>query len=499
MPVVILVFAFSAVPAHAQLTVDVKTVASGIAIPADFAGLSFESANLNPDKNGQYLFTDRNKELVNLFRTIGIRNLRVGGGTADGPEFAIPRPADIDQLFAFAKAADVRVIYTLRLLNGNINQNAELAHYIAEHYADRLECFEIGNEPDWHSFHTSPGHPRDPRIVEEVPEVPGSAYPSFLATWRQFAAAIDEVVPTAKYAGPDTGSNYPIPGTKNTEYQGQSWTQRFAHDEKSSGRLLFVAQHDYVGEGATGVSVPTAVTSMLSREWVEKMYPLLFDHVLGPSEKEGFAYRMTEANDYTGGVDGASNAFVSALWVLDYLHWHAQHGSAGVNFHNKKWIFTDTVYEDATGTYHLNPKAYGIRAFDLGSEGRAIPVALTNPHGINVTVYAVKGTNVLFVTLINKEYGPSAQPVRVDVLAKGVVGHARGMYLESPGGDVTARSGITFGGAPITPDAWEGKWTDLGAVAGDRASVTLPSASALVLTLDLRQRPAISSVGAAGK
>lgn len=481
--------AYGPTGAYAQptVTVHVDTNKTGRAIPADFTGLSFESANLIPDKKGMYLFTDQNKDLINLFRTIGIKNLRVGGGTADGPEFAIPRPADIDQLFAFAKAADVRVIYTLRLLNGSVEDDAEIASYIERHYSDRLECFQIGNEPDWHSFHTSPGHMRDPRIEEASPESPGSAYPSFLATWRQFASAIDARVPGAKYTGPDTGSNYPVPGTKDTDFGGESWTQRFAQDEKSSGKLLFVAQHDYVGESAAGVSVPTAVAAMLSRDWVEKAYPLLFNHVLGPVEKEGLSYRMTEANDYTGGVDGASNAYVSALWTLDYLHWHAEHGAAGVNFHNKKWIFTDTVYVDSTGAYRFNPKAYGIRAFELGSQGTAIPVSVTDDAGVNLTAYAVKGTDALFVTIINKEYGASARKATVSVIADGIVGRALGMYLQSLGSDVSARTGITFGGAPITTEAWNGKWTDVARVRNGRLSVTIPSASALVLRLSMKQ------------
>src|SRR6185437_3291935 len=240
---------FAVICASAQSPVTVHIAdRPGSAIPRDFAGLSFESSNLNPDKQGHHLFSPDNKPFIDLFRAIGIRNLRVGGGTADGPEFKIPGPADIDQLFAFAKAADVKVIYTVRLLNGNAQQDAAIAQYIQQHYASQLVCFQIGNEPDWHSFHTSPGHERDPRIVETTPEIPGTAYPSFLKDWRDFAAAIGATAPAAKFTGPDTGSDYPVPGTKDTDFDGQSWTQRFAHDEKNSGRLLFVTQHDYPGQ-----------------------------------------------------------------------------------------------------------------------------------------------------------------------------------------------------------------------------------------------------------
>ena len=80
-----------------------------------------------------------------------------------------------------------------------------------------------------------------------------------------------------------------MPGTKNTDFDGQSWTWHFARTQMDSGRVLFVAQHDYVGEDAAGVSPTTAIASMLSKEWVQKRYPLLFDHVLGPVQKEGLS------------------------------------------------------------------------------------------------------------------------------------------------------------------------------------------------------------------
>lgn len=478
---------FAVICASAQSPVTVHIAdRPGSAIPRDFAGLSFESSNLNPDKQGHHLFSPDNKPFIDLFRAIGIRNLRVGGGTADGPEFKIPGPADIDQLFAFAKAADVRVIYTVRLLNGNAQQDAAIAQYIQQHYASQLVCFQIGNEPDWHSFHTSPGHERDPRIVETTPEIPGTAYPSFLKDWRDFAAAIGATAPAAKFTGPDTGSDYPVPGTKDTDFDGQSWTQRFAHDEKNSGRLLFVTQHDYPGQSAAGVSVDTAVESMLSAAWPRERYDALFHHVLEPVEREGLTYRMTEANDYTGGVDGASNAFVSALWALDYLHWHAAHGAAGVNFHNKSWIFTDTIYRSPDGTFHFNPKAYAFKAFNVGSQGRANPVSVSNTEGVNLTAYAVRADHEIYVTLINKEHGPQARSASVTMHAAGIKGEAEGMALKAPEANLTAREGITFGGAAITPSGWDGHWSRLAECKDDRTTVLVPPASALVVRLQMK-------------
>lgn len=452
-------------------------------IPDDFAGLSFESSNLLPDKNGRYLFSDQDEQLVDAFTAIGIRNLRVGGGTADDPRYAIPDKKDIDELFGFARAAHVKVIYTLRLFDGNAASDAQIAKYIADHYRSQLVCFQIGNEPDWHSYHSAPNHPGDPRIVETDPGVPGSAYPSYLKTWNDFAAAIDLQVPDAPFTGPDTGSNYPVPGTKDTDYRGESWTQRFAEDEKASNRLVFVTQHDYAGQGAAGVSVKAAVNAMLSADWPTKRYEVLFDHVLRPVLADGLSYRMTEANDYTGGVDGASNAFASALWALDYLHWHAEHRAAGVNFHNKRWIYTDTVYLDGSGTLHINPKAYAIRAFDIGSHGFVAPVTMKNPDGINVTAYAVQDDHVTLVTLINKEHGAAARAAKVELHAPGAAGEVQSMAMVAPGGDVTARAGVTLGGSAITPGDWHGTWQPAGVIDGGHFMVTVPPASALIVRL----------------
>jgi hypothetical protein len=471
---------------QSPVTVKVDARAHGVQIPSDFAGLSFETSNLLPDKNGVYLFSAENQPLIKLFRTIGIRNLRVGGGTADGPEFGIPGPADIDQLFAFAKAADVRVIYTVRLLNGNKTSAASIASYIEKHYASQLSCFQIGNEPDWHSFHTSPGHDRDPRIVETTLGEPGSAYSSYLADWRDFAAAIRNAVPGAQFTGPDTGSNYPEPKTKDTDYNGESWTQRFAEDEKSSGLVPFVTQHDYAGEDANGVSVPTAVDAMLSPGWISTNYKLLFDHVLSPVQVDGLSYRMTECNDYTGGVNGASNAFASALWALDYMHWHAAHNAVGLNFHNKRWIYTDTIYLDSSGKFQINPKAYAIKAFDLGSKGSVAPVTISNLEGVNLTAYAVRGEHELFVTIINKEHGTGARAATVTILSPATAGHAAILSLAAPNGDVTAKTGIMLGGASIDDGSWDGGWTALAADKAGRSEVKVAAASAAVVKISLR-------------
>src|ERR1039458_6513452 len=59
---------------------------SSFAIPSDFSGLSFETGSQRPNRHGVSgnLFSATNAQLVTLFRNLGLRNLRVGGGSVEG-------------------------------------------------------------------------------------------------------------------------------------------------------------------------------------------------------------------------------------------------------------------------------------------------------------------------------------------------------------------------------------------------------------------------------
>jgi hypothetical protein len=95
------------------------------------------------------IFSPRpNTQLITLFTNSGIRNLRLGGDTVDGLDAAIPSRVDIDNVFGFARAVNIKVIYSLPLLDGDATDDAATAQYIWTHYRDYLDCFSIGNEPN---------------------------------------------------------------------------------------------------------------------------------------------------------------------------------------------------------------------------------------------------------------------------------------------------------------------------------------------------------------
>src|SRR5215471_11758678 len=398
------IVAARSVPSPVTLTIDTRS--PGFAIPAEFTGLSFETGSERPNKNGVsgYLFCATNLPFITLYQNCGLHNLRLGGGTVDGTNATVPAYTDIDNVFAFAQAAGIKVIYSVRLLNGNSTDAAATAQYIWQHYRSLLTAFAVGNEPDWNSYHYPPfGTGTDPAIT---------GYPSYLTDWRSFAAAITNAAPGAVFVGPETGSY-----TNSTYYNGNSWTQLFADDEKNSGIIAAVTQHYYVGGSPGSTTASQAIDNMLSTNWVTADYPWLYSHNLAPVISDGLPYRLTESNDYLNGVTNASDAFASALWALDYMHWWAAHGCSGVNFHNKSWLRTDTIYLDSEGKYQVNPKAYGIKAFELGSHGRVEPLAITNSAGLNLTAYAAGDTNSVYTTVINKEHGAGARDAVVTIAA----------------------------------------------------------------------------------
>lgn len=459
--------------AQTPVTVTIDARSPGYEISDDFCGVSFGAVAEMPQHHGGFLFSPTNAQLIALFRNSGIRNLRLGGSTVEGLKAARPSRAAIDNVFGFARAAGIKVIYSLPLLNGSASEDAETARYIWNNYRPCLECFALGNEPDIRRYHYPPfGSGSDPAITN---------YPSYLAEWRKFAAVITNSVPNAKFAGPDAAN-------------AGDWAWRFAGDEKDSGLVVLVTQHFYVGgspfirtnsDRPELISVADAIDKMLSPNYLTRRYPSLFKDAISPILANGIPYRMTESDDCLKGVPNASDSFASALWALDYLHWWAAHGAAGVNFHNTEWFKTDTVYLDQdSGDYRINPKAYAIKAFDLGSHGCVEPVTIDSAKKLNLTAYATCDRTNLYVTIINKEHGSKASSASVSIVPKGFsAGDAQVMSLDAPNRDVDAKDGITLGNSSIlNHGSWQGQWKSLDPD-NNVCTVIVPAATAVVIRL----------------
>lgn len=510
---------------QAPIRITVDTSKHEFRIPNDFVGLGFETKSVVADAYGVKgnFFSPENIQLITLFRNIGIKHIRVGGGTVDGSgkseHCVTPTPSfkDIDRLFTFARAAGIKVIYSVRLENLDSCANPRLAEddakivqYIWEKYRANVDSFSIGNEPDVSEFHSRPGATLDPAVYETRPGVPGSAYPSYFADWRHFAEVIRKTVPGAKFSGPDTAVSSRSSFTP-TPSDGVSWTVQFAKDLKGSGMMVEALQHHYVWGGPGNTTAREAIDDMLSSAWDDDTsvgnqpafdggsakfhpYPFVFNTVLAPLVDEGVPYRMTEANDSLHGVVGASNGFASALWALDYMHWWAAHHIAGVNFHNNPWIPTDTIVPDPNpcgasgcGNYRATAKALGMKAFSLGSHGFVEPVTIDNAKKINLTAYAVGSDGELYVTIINKTHTSTQDAIVAQVVidAPGFDNATVDSMVLTDGdpGNAALMTG-TLGGTGISNNTpWRGRWTPLASERGGMISLPVESTTAVVVRI----------------
>jgi Glycosyl hydrolase family 79 C-terminal beta domain len=460
-------FSTGAALAQTPVTITVDPAQAGPNIPSNFAGLSYETALLLPGRNGKYFFSAENKALVQMFRTLGIKSLRVGGNTAERETVPIPGKADVDQLFAFAKAAGVKVIYTLRLKGADPQADADMAKYIMERYRPELTCFDLGNEPE--------------KMARD--------FAGYRDAFRRFVAVITAPtnVPDAWFSGP------------STTHKNAAWAGQFARDFGGDRRIALVTQHEYPARSGTNIASVAAGGEKLLSPNLLKVYETFHNEFVPAAISNGLPYRLEEANSFSnGGAAGVSDAFAAALWGLDYIYWWAGHGAQGINFHTGGYVpgtqprnpMKYAVFWNAGDGFAARPVAYALKAFDVAGPGRLAPTTLTSNGGaINLRAYAVLARGkTLYLTLINKEHGPGGQEAAVS-LAPGK-DYVRGetMFLTAPGNNIEAQSGVTLGGASIDSEGnWNGSWTPLPAPTAEGTfKLTVPASTAVVVKLTAR-------------
>jgi hypothetical protein len=179
-----------------------------------------------------------------------------------------------------------------------------------------------------------------------------------------------------------------------------------------------------------------------------------------------------------------SNAFGSALWVLDYLFTNASKGSTGVNFHgggtgqDGTTPFYYAPIEEVDGVVTgAQPIFYGMLLFRLAGTGTLLGTS-AKAGALNFTAYSVAqadgSTNIV---LVNKDATTSVQ-ASVDVGAS--VGSASAIYLRAAA--LTSQSGVTLGGTAISPaGAWAPGAPWALPVEGHVLKVNVPAASAALV------------------
>jgi len=430
-------------------------------LDSHFLGFSYEKSKL-----ASPFFTGTNEPLIALFQQLGSGVLRIGANAVDkthwnlsGPGLTAGEiaPSDVDRLAKFGQRTGWKIYYGLNFASNTPQNLVSEAVYAARVLGDRLEGFELGNEPDLYSRNGL--------------RPPSFAYADFRREWETYAAAIRAALPSAVLIGPSTTT-----GVDN-------FNRPFSQDE--AARVALLTHHYYRGDGQ---SPGSTVELLLGGDpHLEKMLADLGTNAKGIPG----GFRLAEANSfYNGGAPGVSNAFAAALWSLDFLFQNALQGSRGVNFHggNGPGSNGGVPDEHAGGGYtpiaddgkgnvvSVRPVYYGMALFGRAAHGKLLDVQLQNPVP-GLAAYAVKSAGGgLLLVLINKS---RSQAVQVLVHADHVVSKARSLGLTAPA--LESASGYALGGAPIEKSGdWAGHFAPV-AVKADGLPIDVPAASAVLV------------------
>ncbi len=448
-------------PATAKVVIDDD--GKGTKISPLFMGLSYEMSALLP-RNGKYYFDAKDQALINTFRTLGIKSLRVGANAVDSPEIPVPQEKDIDAFFAFARAAGVKVIYSFRLKNGDPAVSARLASYIAAHDADALDCYSIGNEPNAYD----------------------KTFDAYFADWKPHYDAILKGVPHAMFDGPSVYA-----GSKNL------FPEKLADAMFPGGHMAMISDHYYVmGNGRDAENALDKTRARFFSNAADSQFAKEFAAVGSKLTAKGIPYRIDELNNcFHGGAKGISDTYAASIWALDASHWWAARHMLGLNYHTGERTLEngDVVAQNYSAFLHLRggngfeirPPSYGYLAFTQSALGRPLTVQMTTTATDHFTAYAYRANDEsVYVTLINKTFGENSAPITVSLqLPSGTTrAGAKQMVLAQKNNDITAQTDITLGGAPIeAKGVWHGKWEAAKTGSGQSASVEVPPTAAIIV------------------
>jgi hypothetical protein len=401
----------------------------GPTVPANFIGLSYETAQLADPS----FFSAANTALIAQFKAITPHGvLRLGGNTSDlgwwkptpttlkpaiqvrdshGAEptadiaFAVT-PQAIRNLRDFLHATGWTCLYGINLGTNTPERAADEAAFVHEVLGPKLEYFQLGNEPDGYSTHL-----RDPKTWSAN---------AFFADWLAEARAVQARVPSARFGMPDVGWL-------------TDWLTVMADRLAATPNpptIAALSHHYYVGGPPSNPEV-TVPFILRNDPHVQQQA----DIALAAASRIGVPFRMTEGNTcYRGGKPGVSDVFASALWSADYLLRLASLGYAGVNLHGGDGKVVgnslgghlpgDDIVLAAHGDPATHPHPYYTPIAHIGPDYIAEPVSFGmrfashfagatmmdidfHPGPCNVTAYAARQKNGRqILAIINKDTKP---------------------------------------------------------------------------------------------
>lgn len=486
--------------ADAPAELHLSPIAGAAPLPLTYTGLSYELAQLSEPE----FFSAANKGLIAHFKLLSPHGvLRIGGNSSEfcwfaadvntpAPKLHVPpgdinanwmphrlfkiTPQAVDNLAEFLQATGWRVIYGINYGNNTPERAAVEAAYVYQKLGDKLEYFQIGNEPDLYRTPTNGTRP------------PGWDFDDYVREWVEMAKAVLAKVPQAKFGGPDVAGS-------------SDWVVRFGErvPELLPGKLASLSGH-YYAEGPP--NDPKVTIERLLRPTPKVAADM--DKIEAIAKPRGLRYRMTEGNScYRGGKPGMSDAFASALWAGSYMLELAVHGCSGVNFHGGVASFLNASLGDHAPGYEsaMKPQAkrggyYTPIDSEPGRPVKAMPIfygmmmanqlaggTLLNADlqtgSVNATAFAAQHGKVVKVAVFNKD---AAAALDLTIHTPREFRSARVWRLKGPALDAT--EGITLDGAEIEQNSaeWEPHNAEEIQTHGDSLRIPIPEASGALLS-----------------
>ena len=373
-------------PDAIQLTATVNNTRIG-SVGADFTGFSFEKSELV-----SRIFSSGSTQVIAVFKALGQGVMRIGGSAVEsivwdpsatrGQQTGKISSFDVDAFAGFlnqinATKINWRIIYGIRLRGNTIDLAAQEAVYAASKLGAGLYAFSLGNEPNYTTFGTY---------------YAGGVYYDnvFRVQWQTLRNAILQRMPDAKFVGPDA-----------TDGNVTSYTIPFAADPKTGGDgLESLAQHYYrINDGGRTLDKSTLINMLLTVPDTSLVSLLSKVKTAAGSRK----FRITETNSVTsGGLDGVSNTYASALWALDHAFTIAKGGASGIHFHGGDAAFyTPFTFQSATFKA-TQPIYYGILFFAMMGSGDLFDLTFDAGRQ-NISAYAIKVGSNFKIMFVNKE------------------------------------------------------------------------------------------------
>jgi hypothetical protein len=436
-------------------------------VPADFLGLSFEMGEL-PRIAGYAGHGD----LAALLRSLGPGVMRFGGVSADAqvawtaPGLALPgwaqvpiTAADLAGVARLARVSGWRVVLTLGLAHPDPQRAAREAAAAKAALGSRLAGLAMGNEPDAYARRHLRGA--------------GWSFAAYGRDFVRYRSAVAAAAPGVPLLGPDASSGVP----------GLSWVRAAA-----SLRPGLLTDHYYPSSSCGYRPVVSDLLDPRTRAAEQAMLSALAR--IGRQAR--IPLRLDETNNIScRGQAGVSDAFVSALWALDYVGRAIVTGLPGVNFHDL--VGETLTYSPlaatgrralAAGRLEAKPEFYALLLARRLLGDRPLRARVLGAGGLTATALLSRRGS-LHLVLVNFQ-PPGSEPLLVRLRVPARFGP--GAILRLTGPSPAATRGVRLGGRRVRAD---GSWAPQDPLPqvydGHGAlSLSLPASSAALVTLPSR-------------